>query len=100
IWNKEVYNFEHDDEYTQYLKLCEKHQELFHFEEEPSDTELSDKKLYSKARRNLTNDDQIPRSEELSNKPESEAIINMEESDSDSSSDSSSSEDSSENSNL
>ncbi|CAG8546401.1 17365_t:CDS:2, partial [Racocetra persica] len=44
------------------------------------------------------NNDQIPRSEELSDKSESKATINMEELDSDSSSDSSSSEDLSKNS--
>ncbi|CAG8655179.1 26220_t:CDS:2, partial [Racocetra persica] len=35
--NKEVHNFEQDNEYIQYLKLYEKHQELFHFEKEPSE---------------------------------------------------------------
>ncbi|CAG8468578.1 24487_t:CDS:2, partial [Racocetra persica] len=62
-------------------------------------SELSDRKLYSKVRPHLANDDQIPRSEDSSEKSESEATIYTEELDSNLSSDSSSSDDSSENSN-
>ncbi|CAG8546381.1 17364_t:CDS:2, partial [Racocetra persica] len=60
--------------------------------------ELNDRKLRSKVCLHTANNDQIPRSEELSDKSESKATINMEELDSDSSSDSSSSEDLSKNS--
>ncbi|CAG8797084.1 13399_t:CDS:2, partial [Racocetra persica] len=112
--NKEVHNFEHDEEYDKYSELCEKYQEVFHFEEEepsyseeePSDkiillrAELSNRKLHSKVYPHPANDDQISRSEDSSEKSESEATIYIKESDFDSSSDSSISDDSSENSDL
>ncbi|CAG8834871.1 12590_t:CDS:1, partial [Racocetra persica] len=69
-------------------------------DEQPYLAELSDRKLCSKVYPHPANDDQISRSENSSEKSESEATICTEELDSDSSSDSSSLNDSSENSNL